>query len=291
MNADQYLQLVASQINENFVPNDPTASMTAARVGYLVRLVVPEPSSAFGFFKFKDALIELERRGLIRLGANSKGALAVWQLAGEGSDTPASASAIARLSPAHLRPRFLRPPVWNAFVSQFPEEDRLFNKISGEIRIARLGDAETHDEWVKIDSLDIEAQRDDTRAFLQEENHQDDPSLCAIIESPRWYTEFPEALREIDRTLEVKWKRRRSRWVISHVEKWCLVNHVPEALVFQQAAPSKHGGSSISSQPSGGDLKEHLIAALRRMSASELIALRIPAKHLVAALRPDLLAE
>ncbi|HUY93034.1 MAG TPA: hypothetical protein VMV10_30170 [Pirellulales bacterium] len=292
MNPEQYLQLVATQICENFAPNDPTGSMTAAKVGYLVRRTVPEPSSAFGFLKFKDALIELERRGLVRLGPNSKGALAVWRLAGEAAEAVAGGPPVAPFAPVSLRPsRFLRPPVWSAFVSQFPEGERLFNKVSGELRLGRAGDAEPNDDWAKIDSLDIDAQREDSRAFLLEEGRQDDPSLLAAIESPRWYSDLPAALRAIDRALEGKWKRHRSRWVIAHVEKWCGENGISHALVFQQAAPSRHALSSPPGIRSGGDLKEHLLAALRRMSTGQLLALRIPAKHLVEVLRPDLLAE
>ena len=87
--------------------------------------------------------------------------------------------------------------------------------------------------------------------------------------------------------LAVAWKRFRSQHVIKAVKNWCEQNAIHDHLVFDELPKP----SPLSRQAATHDerLKSLLLTAVARMSAEELMKLNLPASHLVAVLRPELL--
>ncbi len=147
--ANDYLDEVYRVIRENFTPTDPTGGMTAAAIGYLVKLHVTCEPAPLGFPKFKDVLDQLEERGLVRIGLNAKKALSVWLL--QQPDQPPLPTAPPR---AGRRFRPLRKAVWLAFVTATSERRRFFNRITGEVKMEAESGLEADPSWVEIVPVD-----------------------------------------------------------------------------------------------------------------------------------------
>ncbi len=280
---DEYLGEVYRVIRENFPSTDPTGSMTAAAAGYLVKLSVAPDHTQFGFLKFKDVLQRLERQGLIRIGANSKNALSIWLIEQTGQPTPVSTR-----PPIGRSFRPLRKAVWHAFTAARPAGRRFLNRATGEVKLEVQNGLETDPSWVEIVPLDYDSDRNVALDFLKE-NSLDNAELMISLDSDRWYVDFTRALSAYSPGLATDWKRYRSHHVIGIVKEWCRKNRVDTAIVFEEFPP-KQSFPTVQPTGSGHDqLKALLLAALEHMSADELMELRLPARHLVAVLRPDLL--
>ena len=284
MDSDGYLLEVNRVIRENFRPNDSSGGMVAATVASFVRQTVRDEQTKFGFLKFKDVLLALQQRGLIKIGENSKGALAIWL---PGCSAPAG-SVIGASNPVPVSPAFrpLRSEVWHAFVSDTPAGRRFLHRATGELRVGANAPLSPLDEWVEITPLDKDAEREQSRQFIQEKNLLNDPNVSSASDSARWYVDVPDALARIDDQLARAWRRARSNRVIAWVENWCDLNNVDRRLVFQQQ-PLR--AASDRSDVEGTDLREPLLRAIQRMSTDQLLDLAIPARHLIAAIRPRLL--
>ena len=71
MNRIDYLEQAKSLLSDNFRPNDPDGSMTAASAAYLLKRLIGNFEDV-GFFKFRDLLDQLQSEGFLAIGSNSK---------------------------------------------------------------------------------------------------------------------------------------------------------------------------------------------------------------------------
>ena len=122
MNRGEYLKLAKSLLVDNFRPNDPDGSMTAASAAYLLKRRLGNFEDS-GFLKFKDLLDELQVEKFLVTGSNSKQAFSFKLLMGERE---ANSHQILTHS------KRLRADVWYAFVKADPPGRRFFDSSSGE---------------------------------------------------------------------------------------------------------------------------------------------------------------
>lgn len=296
MNSEEYLQELARVVKSNFHPGDGSGGMTAARAGFVVRQVLGIDPASAGFFRFKDALLELERRGILRVGTNTRGALAVWlhdqrpTAGGDRGMTTTSTPATAHEgNSATFRP--LRNAVWLAFVGQLPTGKRYMHRDTGDVRQGLEHAPEPSDEWALIEPIDEVLDKADAVAFLRAEGRDNSPELRSAIELPNWFREFSGALQSTDPFLAAKWKRRRSNRVIAHVEQWRRKNGISNEVIFERPRDSQARATAVPVGSPNTRLKDVLLSAIRHMEVDDLLELRLPARHLVAALRPELLSQ
>lgn len=286
VDCDGYLAAVLKVIRENFRPDDPvTGSMTAAAAAGLVRHSLGIDWSVFGFAKFKDLLGALIRQGAISAGENSKHAYAIWLTPNPNShpQVPAVSSTEGHSFPLIRR---LRKNVWFAFVADYLAGRRFFHRRSGEVRVGL--EHTPGEEWLEITPLNQSEEKVAASQFLDRLELSDDAELKASIANDRWYVDFPKALANRDPRFASEWKARRSQRIVSLVEKWCEANGVDSHLVYEpatlQSVPISPGCSPL-------QLRNVLLAAISRMSTDQLLDIRIPARFVIAELRPDLLDQ
>ncbi|HEV2970234.1 MAG TPA: hypothetical protein VGY55_09605 [Pirellulales bacterium] len=285
MNSSEYLSEVCRIIRENFRSSDSTGGMPAAAAALLVKRTLGRDQTEFGFYKFKNALNALEERGLVRTGNNSKGAFSVWL-----TDASSTSSVQKDLPNAKVQDRFrpLRDEVWFAFVSGAPAGPRYLNRITGEVRVGVTERPLPNEEWVEIQPIEPNAEREVARQWIKGKVN-DDAELVGSIEGPQWYVEFPKLIFARDPALAVAWKRDRSRRVIEIVKNWCQQNDLDQELVFAKLTRVVPSGESKLRGPARSQIKGLLLIVLERMSVEELLRLNLPARQLVAVLRPELL--
>ncbi len=283
MKTQEYLDEAFRIISENFRPNDPTGGMTAASAAYLVKRAIGDHRNC-GFPRFKDVLAALASEGRLRTGTNSKDAFSLWLT--ENATFPATSI------PLSERFRPLRNQVWFAFIAAEPEGKRYVNRMSGEVRI---GCSEPPGEsWIEVLPISADDERSNARKFL-DKNGIDVPEIQGTIDGERWYVSFPQQLANQSHHLAAKWKRERSSRVIDHVRKWCDQNDVDQEVVFDTLAPtespsaSRFAGTTRNVRGTHDCLRGVLLEAIQRMSTDDLSRISIPASHLIAVLRPDLL--
>jgi len=281
MNVEEYLSQVYRIISGNFRSNDPTGSMAVASAAYLVKRALGHDQTVFGFVRFKDVLQELENRGLLKTGINSKSAFAVWV-------TEKGARAVREAVQPSERFRPLRNPVWFAFISEAPAGRRFLNKKTGEVRVGVTDPPSDDDDWVEITPIDRRQEQENALKFLSEKEIHD-PTVSASVNSERWYRDFPNKLAEQHPTLAWEWKRERSRRVMEAARTWCRQNDVAESLLFEDVPAARPEGAGRRTEPADIRLRQLLLAAIQRMSTDELLRLHLPAQQLVAVLRPELL--
>jgi len=158
MTAEEYIVEIGKIAQSNFVASDPTGAMTAAKLGLIVRQVTHCEPAELGFAKFKDALLEVERRGIIRIGYNSKNAFAFWLCDTSAPSKTLLSPKIAtegtsnEVSLAHKVFPFkrLRSAVWMAFIGISPVGKRFIHRDSGEIRLGQPESSELGTECVLL---------------------------------------------------------------------------------------------------------------------------------------------
>jgi hypothetical protein len=284
MNSNEYLSEVLRIVRENFRSQDPTGGMSVAAAALLVKRALGHDQTEFGFFKFKDVLNVLEERGLIRTGPDSKGAFALW-LADATSSTPQVAQS---LPGNHDRFRPLRNEVWFAFISQSPLGKRFLNRRTGDVRVGVVDRDLPSDEWAEIKPLDPEAEREEARRWIRARTLEDSEILNSVA-APQWYMEFPKVLLGRNPTLAADWKRDRSKRVIETVKGWCLQNSVDQELVLAKPYLPAPVAVTRSRDVSRSQIRRLLMLVLERMSTEELLRLNLPAREVVAIMRPELL--
>jgi hypothetical protein len=301
MNAEQYLSETARIANLNFAPTDMTGSMTVARLGLLVQQSTGLHPTNCGFPQFKDVLSELERRSVLRLGVNSKGALAFWlvgspslmqQQAGNpqymAPPVPMSSFAQSRANEQHPPFQRLLNRVWIAFINLLPAGRRFLNRETGEIRLGQVQPPEPPEKWIEIQPISQEDDKNEAVVFLREEGRYDDTSLRGKLDSPKWFYEFPLALGAADSLLAVRWKRRRTRWIIDRVDAWRQQNGIEHRFIFYQGASSRPGPPP---REEAGELRRIVLSVVATMPTEDLLSLRLPLSHVLMILRPELLTE
>ncbi len=283
MNVQEYLRDAFEIISESFRSNDPTGGMTVASAALLVKRKLGDHKD-YGFLKFKDVLATLAREGRLRTGPNSKEAFSLWLT--EGTAPP-----VRPFQPSD-RFRPLRNRVWFAFIASQPEGGRYLSQTTGEVRVGCSGSP--GESWVEIHPISPDDDRNNARQFIGN-NDINDAEIQSSIDEERWYLDFPKQLAAKHPQLAVAWKRERSSRVIEYVKTWCDQNDVDPEVVFEKLAPAKSpstnrfADSIRNDLPATDDLRKVLLEAIQRMSTDDLLRISVPASHLIAILRPDLL--
>ena len=279
MNRIEYLEQAKSLLSDNFRPNDPDGSMTAASAAYLLKRLIGNFEDV-GFFKFRDLLDHLQSEGFLEIGSNSKNAFS-FRLLGEEREE------ISRPIPMQKR---LKADVWYAFVKADPSGKRFFNSASGEIRTRR--DVSPGDGWIELTPISSEWEKQNAIEFLERRNVTSETARQAILD-PKWYLAFTESLFDVAPQLANDWKRERSHAVIEVVEKWRNANSIDMSLVYESATPDKKRVVSpvkpVPATRNQDHLRAVLLNSISRMTTAELLEIRISASILIGELRPDLL--
>lgn len=275
-----YVDLAKAVLAEHFRSNDPDGSMTAASAAYILKRLAGSFEEA-GFFKFKDLLGLLESEGFLKTGTNSKNAFS-FHLA----STPVSHGV-----PAFRSQRRLRADVWYAFVKSEPEGQRFFNVETGHIRTQC--ESSPGVEWVEISPIDPANEKQLALEFLTQK-HLSVEDAKPALDATNWYIAFPEFLKQHSVQLASDWKRDRSVAVVAIVEEWRQQHNIDEELVYETRQSQLIRTSSLSRSTAQSNrgrepLRQALLNAIGRMSAEELLEVRIPTSYLVDELRPDLL--
>ena len=279
MNLEDYLSNVYRIIRDNFRP-DSAGFMAVVPAAYAVKRALGYNQTQVGFANFKDVLDELENRGLLKTGVNSKNVLAVRLCENETTPVPQL--------PRRPLYRPLRNQVWFAFVSDPRAGRRFLNRRTGEVRMDAADRPAEEGVWVEIIPVDSHQEQQNTLTFLSEKG-VDVSDIRESVTSEAWYREFPKKLADHDPALAAEWKRQRSRRVIEAAQAWCKQNGIDESLLFQSIPLTYSTSIAAGPSPQSVTLRELLLTAIHRMSTDELLRLRLPAQHLVAVLRPELL--
>ena len=271
MQTSEYLDTVLQIIRSNQQP----AGLKASTLGQLIIRRLPnERWTQFGFTTLKSVLLQLEQRGVIRLGLDAQKTLAVWIV-----DEPPAASS---LPPPAQKYSPLKQDFWRAFAISWPSGRRFANRLSGSVRMGLAEEPHPADQWTEITPLSETEQKDWARQFLID-NHRNDDALIRALDQAAWFVEFPRVLRETDRSLSFNWNRRRSEKVSAAVQNWCAEHKFDLELAFEQGIPSPHVALTRKQPlPEAPDrARSVVLAALSRMSTDELIELPIPAKYML----------
>jgi hypothetical protein len=258
--------------------------MTAAKLGIFVRRAIPNKPFEFGFAKFRDVLAQMEANGVITTGVNSKQALAVWlgnQRVPESPTQPGLGS-----NPRPSFPGFLRKTVWLAFVGTSPRGNRYINRITGEVRMACPEPPDHSGDWVEVAPVEEATQKQLAKSFIDAQGLSTNEEMTRSLDTHYWFHEFPATLRKHSPALQTQWNRHRTEHVVKHVAEWCDSHKVPPELVFD--APGVCRQSTPSIQATAPDLRDALLEAIAAMTLDELLDIRIPARHLIKAVRPDI---
>jgi hypothetical protein len=256
--------------------------LKAAQLGTLLRRTYPDVDwTVYGYLKLRDFLSDLESQGNIRTGLDSKKALSVWLPSAEPSLATATAPA-----PTHpFRP--LRRDVWSAFITGNPGDHNFVNRQSGVVHFKATEPPVPAEQWVEVAPISQGTQQQWARQFLAEHHPIAKAETVSTIDMPNWYQVLPHALAKESPLLSAAWNRQRSRKVQEHVLGWCRTHGVPENLVFETFPMRRSDWPVAPAAPL--DLRAALLDAISRMNTEDLLEIQIPTKHLVGALRPDLL--
>lgn len=305
MDTNSFLDAVVSTIKRN-VPLQGNEGLTAARLGWLLRSLHGIDWNEFGYPKLSAVLADLQAARLIRVDKNAKGALAVWPAGAEPAAPVEVLVAKAHPSDRHAPFRRLRTSAWNAFVLPLRSDvkHRYLNRQQGQIINAAAESLPDAHQWAEVEPISEELQKEWARDLLTELDLQDDAHLATVLARPDWQNALRDELATRKPVFASRWNRIRSGRVQGHVEAWCERNAVPYDLVFQPyrfprtgsptnslpatTEPSVLSSLALVSDAAGGELRAALMGALSQMTTEELLALPIPPKYLVPALRPDL---
>lgn len=292
MNAEEYLEEVVRVARENFHADDPNGSMIVARLGLLVRRVTGVHSMSVGFPRLKDALFELNRRGKLRTGQNSKGAFAFWLPDSYGAPSMAVADNEPHANRKEQATSFdscyrrLRKTIWLAFVGALPAGRRFINRDTGEVRLGQQATPDPAETWIEILPISADVDKADARAFLESEGQAETTTL-STLDSPKWFHDFAMVLESKDSFLASKWKKRRSHRVIAEVTRWRRENNIPPEHVFEALVPTPTASRVGTSK--ADDIRQVALDAIATLPTHELLSICLPIRSVVSVLRPELL--
>ena len=233
MNTQDYLSQVLETIRECFRPTDSGGSMPVATAAYLAKQKLRVDHTTFGFAKFKDVLKELEGRGLVRTGTNTKNAFAIWLPEGSApaDRPPKPVASVSR----QFRP--LRNQVWFAFVSESPAGRRFLNRVSGDVQVG-LQEAPGSD-WVEIVPIDPSSEKEEAARFLVFHQLERSDEVHQALDSDKWYVDFPVELTKLNPQLAADWKRGRSTRIMDLIEKWRFRKRCGRSALVRATRPAR----------------------------------------------------
>ncbi len=280
MTFEEYLDIVVQTVEKNAHPGNRT--VTAAALGNLLRQAVPEENwKAFGKRTLHELLADPKLEGRLSIVSTDKGALAVSLLA---ATSPSDAPAIETFNP-------LRKSIWEAFVLAAPAGRRFMNRRSGAIRVALDLAPTPADEWVEIRPIEMEAQREWARAFIQGAEGQRFPDAEQTLEAESWHPHpFFQALRVADEAAARQWNKFRSAKVSSVVKDWLTQHALRLEFGFQVARVEREEGVEAT-QPQDllpsfdpEETRRAILLAVASLPLEKLLEIPIPASLLLSAL-------
>jgi hypothetical protein len=295
MDRTEFLSAVVSVIRYN---EGPDSGINAANLGALLRRKAGLNWAEHGFGKLSDVLLELEaqRRIKVERGTGVGIVLRTLSEAVVAGGEPSKDSCEKTLPAPAQHPRkptqYLKSVVWNAFIAATPKNRRLFNPQSCQVWLTPDSPPGSADSWRIVEPITDEEQRAWARDFLLGTPLESEPEVLGSLTRDDWYLRFPQLLRaKMSPNAAAAWNRVRSERTIRHVGSWASRNAVPPEAVFESVPPlaEKPPNRAAPSAPSA--LRPALLDAISHMSLDELLAIPIPARHLVAALRPELLGS
>ena len=248
-----------------------------------------------GFERLSAALAQLQQDKLVEILRSEKGALRVRadsRSAGSSrTDLPALPMPPLFAATHGRRFRPLRPAVWFAFVAPLSSESkRLLNRRTGMVWSDATTPPGSPLDWVPVIPVSEGEQRRWAEEFLAQSNVAESETLGKSIQQPDWFRRFPTELERSGPVLVRAWSHLRSARVIDHVTAWAQQNNVADTVLFgDDWTPRKEHTYSAGLSQGSADLRQVLLGALARMRVDELLALPIPARHVIEAIRPDLL--
>jgi hypothetical protein len=283
MNYDDYQALLIETVRQNLGPGE--SAVTAAAVGMYMRAAAPDVNyRAFGKRSLLVILQELEQAGRVRLVKTAKGALAVEPT--EKAGTPATQPAArAQASTPSFNP--LHVAVWNAFVMGAPVGRRFMHRTTGALRSGLEFPPSPADEWVEIQPIPLEAQREWATRFLAEEAGDHAPQLRSALAEPGWHPRvFLSTLKTVSEGLARRWNLFRSQQVSTHVQAWLDRYAVAHHLAFNSPARSVSVEPTVDTGDAGREAtRRAILAALETLPLDQLLDLRLPAGAMWAALQ------
>lgn len=276
MDQSGYVQAV-KEVVEDLLANSSQAK--AAMLGAVLKSRDLD-WTRYGFARLKDVLIALSASSDLTFGPDEKDALAVWR-----SDTPSRSA--GEVTPQRWSSRSLKKPVWTAFVSETVTSRRAIDRRSGTVWLSTSEPPLESGDWVAVQAIPGDEQRDWARSFLESKGLSSEPALGRSLETDSWYREFPNALEQNHSDLRRAWNRERTNRVIERVIDWCREHAVSPHLLFDARMPSTVSGPADSRTSS--NLRDALLQAIQQLPTEQLLQIRLPARALVEALRPDLL--
>ncbi|MBU0717526.1 MAG: hypothetical protein KJ749_04695 [Planctomycetes bacterium] len=291
MDQQQFLETVVHLVESNY-PRDPRRGLKAAEVGLLVHRALPDLDwNSLGFSKLSDVLDVLEDREIIQTGPDDKRALTVWLRDREGAGIPATPRAFpprGEIVGAVTIFRPLRNDVWTAFVAALPQGRRFLRQSDGVVRMGLDDAPQPEQEWVEIEPIAEDRQKEWAVEFLRESRLDKYPELALALDAPDWYRVFPEKLRADARVEPSRWNRLRSNRILQRVREWAEQKKVSPEVIFSPAC-ARTLPARLVSRPDEHDLKRRLLDAVGQMTVNELLEVRIPARYVLQVFRPDLL--
>lgn len=291
MQLTEYLD-TSLRIIQSILESDTENKVTAARAAYQIQQAIPSITwKSFGFSSFKAFIQLLEKSGKLKVGPDGKQALSIW-----ATEKQADLSLQDLVSVSYKRFSRLKNQTWIAFVSKKMHGTHYLNKVNGKVSLAAREAPTPIAEWVEILPIEGEVQKEWAKEFLikREIRNKD---IEASLASETWYLEFPQTLKSLDYDLVREWNRLRSEKVSKVALDWCKENSVNTEMVFFGEASEKpkskipykwidlrHGTPEFADIGNLNAQREVMLAALKRMSTSELLELSIPAKYIFAIL-------
>jgi hypothetical protein len=268
MDASEYVDVVLQTIHANLRPQE--GLITAARLGYVLRRDHPEVSwQRFGYPSLKSFLEYLQTQALVTICHTEKEALAV---------------APTEQVPAATAPRLnrsLRRPFWIAFVLETPPGRRFIHRPSGTVRMAESEEPSPPSEWVEVEPIPQETQREWALEFVRTHCPNELAAVESIIQEEDWYLKVPEVL---DQEQKRQLNRHRSGHVASYVESWCRRNGIDPSFAFEQ--PQQKHAAPMAVPRTGEPIRDQVLRALAKMPTHELLELPIPLKYVLAVKEP-----
>lgn len=295
MNREQFLQSLLGLITAN----SSERGFLVSKLGVMLRRMYGcAPWYTMGFQSLKEALKELEMRGVVRTGSDEKNGFAIW-LSSTSQNTPSMATSAEHR--VDIPYRKLRREVWHAFVSEMPPGMRFMHASAGTIIVGQTVPPGPIKEWKQIQAIPRQLQHQWAREFLQEKHLGDDLTFLGALTAERWYLDFSYALRTRSPSLCSAWNWFRTQRTLDEVGKWRSENDIPEELAFEtagfpaQAEAGEAQGAQVwalsvadpesrlseSGSEQTGDLRARILQAIARMPTAELLELRLPVKYML----------
>ncbi|MEQ8482975.1 MAG: hypothetical protein RIB46_01295 [Pseudomonadales bacterium] len=211
----------------------------------------------------KSFLEYLQEQTLVTICQTDKQALAV---------APAEQAGLPTAVPRSKRS--LKRPYWIAFVLETPPGKRFIHRPSGTVRLAEPERPAPSAEWVEVEPISQETQREWALEFVRTHSPAELAAVENVLQDEEWYVKVPEVLNQDQKR---EFNRHRSGHVAKYVESWCRNNGIDSSVAFEQ--PQQTFAPSATVRRADEQLRDQVLRALAKMPTHELLEIPIPMKY------------